>query len=112
MRMVLTPVELITQILPFAIKRVYYMYEVTAKRGGHRHKKTIQGLVCLNGSCEVFLNDGHTKRTELLNSPRRLLIVEPQDWHTMDQFSPGAILLVLASEVYDRQDYIDEEYPA
>ncbi len=100
----------IEKILPFEIKRVYYIYEVKTKRGGHRHKKNFQALVCLNGSCEIFINDGEKKETILLDSPSKCLILEPKDWHTMDNFSDGSILLVLASEYYDVNDYIDEEY--
>jgi len=106
-RGILTVVD---QEVPFAIKRVYYLYGVTQARGGHRHKKTVQALICLNGSCEIFIHNGKEKETVLLDSPRKLLIVEAEDWHTMDKFSQGAILLVLASEAYDRNDYIDEEY--
>lgn len=98
-------------VVPYDIKRVYYIYGVTEKRGGHRHKKTIQGLIALSGSCEIFVNDGKAKQTILLDSPRKLLILETKDWHTMDKFSPGSVLLVLSSEPYDRNDYIDEEYP-
>lgn len=100
----------IEKVLPFEIKRVYYIYEAKEKRGGHRHKKNIQALICLNGSCEIFINDGEKKETILLDSPSKCLIVEPKDWHTMDNFSDGSILLVLASEYYDINDYIDEEY--
>lgn len=97
--------------LPFEIKRVYYIYDAHVKRGGHRHKKTVQALICLNGSCEIFINNGHSTRTVVLASPDQCLILSPEDWHTMDKFSQGAILLVCASEYYDVNDYIDEEYP-
>ena len=100
----------IEKILPFEIKRTYFIYEVTNKRGGHRHKKTIQAFVCIGGSCEVYVNDGANKEIFLLDSPDKCLIVEPKDWHTMDNFSDGVILLVLASEFYDHHDYIEKEY--
>ena len=103
----LTVVE---KILPFEIKRFYYIYNVSSKRGGHRHHKTIQALISLNGSCEVYVNNGKEEQTFLLDSPDKSLILEPQDWHTMDKFSKDTILLVLASEYYDINDYIDEEY--
>lgn len=94
----------------FEVKRVYYIYDVIGKRGGHRHKKTIQGLICLSGSCEVYINDGTNEKTFKLDSPQKCLLVDPDDWHTMDAFSDSSILLVLASEYYDKEDYIDEPY--
>ena len=100
----------IEKILPFDIKRVYYMYNVSQLRGGHKHIKTIQALISINGSCEIFSDNGIKKESFLLNSPSKCLIVEPQDWHTMDKFSKNAVLLVLASELYDIKDYIYEGY--
>jgi quercetin dioxygenase-like cupin family protein len=101
---------IIEDILPFDVKRFYYVYDVTSKRGGHRHKKTVQALVCLGGTCEVYVNNGQEEKTFVLDSSNKCLIVEPQDWHTMDNFTSGATLLVFASEFYDVDDYIDEEY--
>ncbi|MFA6143776.1 MAG: FdtA/QdtA family cupin domain-containing protein [Sulfuricurvum sp.] len=98
------------KVLPFDIKRFYYIYDVSSKRGGHRHKKTIQALICLGGSCEIYVNNGKNKETVLLNHPSQCLIVNPEDWHTMDKFSKGSTLLVFSSEYYDKEDYIDEEY--
>jgi dTDP-4-dehydrorhamnose 3,5-epimerase-like enzyme len=103
----LTVVE---KVLPFDIKRFYYIYDVSSKRGGHRHKKTIQALICLGGSCEIYLNNGIKEKTVVLDTPDKCLILEPQDWHTMDNFSKNAILLVFASEYYDKNDYIYEGY--
>ena len=80
------------------------------KRGGHRHQKTIQALVCLGGSCEVYINDGLKKETFLLDSPSKCLLLEPEDWHTMDKFTKGSTLLVFASEFYNKDDYVSEEY--
>jgi len=96
--------------LPFEIKRFYYIYGADAKRGGHRHKKAIQALICLGGSCEIYLNNSKKEETVLLDSPKKCLIVEPKDWHTMDKFTKGSTLLVFSSEFYDVNDYIDEEY--
>lgn len=98
------------KLLPFEIKRFYCIYDVTQKRGGHRHKKTIQALICLGGSCEVYVNDGLKKETFLLDNPSKCLLLEPKDWHTMDKFTKGSTLLVFASEFYERDDYISEEY--
>lgn len=103
----LTVVE---KLLPFEIKRFYYIYNVTGKRGGHKHHKTLQALICIGGSCEIYINDGTKEETLLLDSPEKCLILNPNDWHTMDKFSEHAILFVLASEYYDKNDYIDEAY--
>jgi len=101
----------IDNILPFEIKRVYYIYNAKEKRGGHHHKKTIQCLIAINGSCEIFVNNSINKNTYILDNPSKGLIVNAEDWHTMDNFSNNCILLVLASEHYDVNDYVDEEYP-
>lgn len=100
----------IEKLLPFEIKRVYYIYNTSSQRGGHRHKRTIQALICLGGSCEVYVNDGQDETKFLLNEPSKCLLVEPKDWHTMDNFTDQSVLLVLASEYYDKNDYIDEKY--
>lgn len=97
--------------LPFHVKRIFYIYDVTGNRGGHRHKKTSQLLICTSGSCEVYCFDGKTKQRFTLNEPGKGLLVPPSDWHTMENFSENAVLLVLASESYDPNDYITENYP-
>lgn len=96
--------------IPFSIERVYYIYGANELRGGHRHKNTTQALICLNGSCEIYVNDGKNEKVYELNEPDQCLILEKEDWHTMDKFSPKSILLVLASTKYDINDYIDEKY--
>lgn len=98
----------IEKLLPFTVKRIYYIYEVTASRGGHKHKKTIQALICINGSCEIYVNNNGIENRYLLNTPNICLIIDPEDWHTMDNFSKDSVLLVLASEYYDKEDYIEE----
>ena len=98
------------KVLPCEIKRAYWIYEANTIRGGHRHKKSIQALICLSGSCEIFCNDGESKNYFVLDTPKQCLIIEKKDWHTMDKFSPNSILLVLSSEYYDVEDYIDEPY--
>lgn len=100
----------IEKLLPFEIKRLYYIYNVKSQRGGHRHKKTIQALIALNGHCEIYVNNGKETETFTLNSCDKCLIINPEDWHTMDNFSDGSILLVLSSEYYDQDDYIMQEY--
>ncbi len=97
--------------LPFPIKRVFYIYGVDdSVRGGHRHHKTIQAAVCINGSCVVSNNDGEKKESFQLDDPNKCLILENSDWHTMSNFSKDAVLLVFASESFDPTDYIFEPY--
>ena len=101
----------IEKILPFDIKRVYYMYDVHSwiGRWWHRHKKTIQAAVCLQGTCTIFVNSKGEKKEFVLDRPDMCLIINPEDRHTMD-FSDKAILMVLASEYFDLDDYIAESY--
>ncbi len=98
--------------LPFAIKRVFYIYGVdSSTRGGHRHHKTRQALICLRGGCVVDSDDGTARETFALDSPRKCLILEPRDWHVLHHFTPDAILIVFASERFEEKDYIFEKYP-
>lgn len=98
----------IEKVLPFKIKRVYYMYDVKALRGEHRHKKTVQALIAVSGECKVNVKNREIDEEYLLDSPSKCLIVNPEDWHCMYEFSTDAVLLVLASEFYDPDDYISE----
>ncbi len=101
----------IEKILPFEIKRVFYIYGVDdSKRGGHRHHKTIQAAICIKGSCSIYNNDGKKEEIVELNFPNKCLILEPNDWHSMFNFTPDAILMVFASEYFDAADYIHESY--
>ncbi len=98
--------------LPFKIKRVFYIYGVdNSVRGGHRHKSTIQALVALQGSCDIYNNDNNLEQRFTLNHPSQCLILEPQDWHNMYNFSKDCILQVFASEYFSESDYIWEPYP-
>jgi hypothetical protein len=101
----------IEDILPFAIKRVFYIYGVDkSERGGHRHLKTIQAAVCIQGECKIFTNNEKIQQVFHLNKPSRCVLLEPVDWHKMFDFSDNAILMVLASEKFDKEDYIFENY--
>ena len=99
------------KIIPGTIKRVFYIYgSGDMSRGGHRHHKAWNALICITGSCRVYSNDGETEEFFMLDNPVSCLILEPKDWHIMDSFSNDAILLVLSNEYYDQADYIDEPY--
>ena len=101
----------IEKSIPFSINRIFYIYGVDSSvRGGHRHKKTIQAAICLRGSCHIHNNDGISKTQYILDEPHKCLILQPSDWHTMDNFTPDAILMVLASELFDKNDYIFDPY--
>jgi hypothetical protein len=95
---------------PFDIRRVFWVVGAGGQtRGGHRHHVTRQALVAIQGSVAVHLDDGRHQSTISLGSPSLALLVEPEDWHTMD-FSSDAVLLVFASHAYDRTDYIHDPY--
>ena len=94
--------------IPFRIKRVYYMYDTApgVVRGKHAHKSLEQILVCIHGSCKITMDNGREKKIVPLERPYEGLYVGPHMWHEMSEFSEGAVLLVLASELYDESDYI------
>ena len=94
--------------IPFRIKRVYYMYDTVAGvvRGRHAHKKLEQILVCIHGNCKIRLDNGKEKKVVHLEKPYEGLYVANNMWREMFDFSPDAVLMVLASELYDESDYI------
>lgn len=94
--------------IPFSIKRVYYMYDTGERvvRGHHAHKKLQQILVCVHGSCKIRLDDGKEKKVVALERPYEGLYVSNAMWREMYDFSPDAVLMVFASELYDESDYI------
>ena len=96
------------EVVPFEIKRVYYLYDVPAgaERGGHAHKKLQQFLVALAGSFDVVLNDGKNKQTITLNKPFEGLLITNGIWRELKNFSSGAVCLVVASDVFEEEDYI------
>lgn len=95
-------------MIPFEIRRAYWLYDVPAgeSRGGHAHKQLQQVLVALSGSFHVTLDNGKERETILLNRPWQGLVIEPGMWRIIDEFSSGSVCLVLASEHYDEEDYI------
>lgn len=94
-------------IIPFEIKRVYYLYDVPsdAFRGGHAHKNLDQFMIALSGSFEVNIDDGSNNKKFMLNKPNQGLLIPSGIWREMDNFSAGSVCLVLASEVFDESDY-------
>lgn len=101
----------IENVLPFQILRVFYIYGVDgSERGGHRHHKSIQAAICIKGRCRIYNNDGRKEDTFYLDTPSKCLVLEPKDWHKMYDFTKNAILMVLASENFDKKDYIFEKY--
>lgn len=94
--------------VPFDVKRTYYLYDVPGgeSRGGHAHRDLSQLIIAASGSFTVTLDDGEVRRTFLLNRPYQGLYIVPGIWRTLDDFSSGAVCLVLASDVYTEADYI------
>ena len=95
-------------IIPFEMKRVYYLYDVPSgsERGGHAHKNLKQFLIALSGSFNVILNDGKEEKVITLNKPNEGLLINPGIWRELNNFSSGSVCLVIASAVYDETDYI------
>ena len=93
--------------VPFDIKRIYYLYDVPggAERGGHAHKGLEQLIIAMSGSFDILLDDGVKKKRFHLNRSYFGLYVCPMIWREMDNFSSGAVCLVLASNLYDPEDY-------
>jgi hypothetical protein len=96
--------------VPFDIARVYYLYDVPSQsvRAGHAHKLLHQLLIAVSGSFDVRLHDGTREERVTLNRPNRGLHVGPMLWRDIDNFSSGAVCLVLASQRYEEADYIRE----
>ena len=94
--------------VPFEVKRVYWTYDVPAgeRRGGHAHKECVEFIIAVSGSFTVTLDDGKGNRKDFhLNHPWQGLLVPTGIWRTLEDFSSGAVCLVLASELYDEDDY-------
>jgi len=94
--------------IPFEIKRVYYMYDTGegVSRGHHAHKSLEQILICIHGSCKILLDNGEEKKIVSLEKPYEGLYIKNNIWREMYDFSPDAVLMVLASDYYKEEDYI------
>lgn len=93
--------------IPFDIRRVYYLYDVPggAERGGHAHKALHQLIIAMSGSFDIHLDDGRAKKTVHMNRSYFGLYICPMIWRELDNFSSGAVCMVLASNYYDEFDY-------
>ena len=94
--------------IPFETKRVYYMFDTLpgVRRGFHAHKTLKQILICTSGSCKIHLDDGFSTAEVTLDKPYEGLLIDSKLWREMYDFSPDAVLMVLASQMYDESDYI------
>lgn len=94
--------------IPFDFKRIYYIFENErgVERGFHAHKNLSQVAICLHGSCTFVLDNGFERETVVLNNKSQGLLIESMTWREMKDFSQDAVLMVLASEFYDVEDYI------
>ncbi|WP_242133358.1 sugar 3,4-ketoisomerase [Aestuariivivens marinum] len=94
--------------IPFSIKRIYYLYDVPsgATRGGHAHKEQSAILIAISGSFDVILDNGFKRQRVMLNRPNKGLLIPSMIWRELDNFSSGAICLVIASDEFNEEDYI------
>ena len=107
----LTVLDKVEEILPFPVKRIFYIQQASgAVRGGHRHYFTQHAVICIVGSCTVTIHNGKEEQEYYLTRPDQCLIIDTNDWHTMHHFSSNSILLALASTTYDPTDYIHQPY--
>lgn len=96
--------------IPFKIKRVYYIFDTKrgVRRGLHAHRKLKQFIICVSGSCKILLDNGERRENIYLNTPTKGILLDSLIWREMYDFSRDCVLVVLASEYYDRDDYISD----
>jgi WxcM-like protein len=104
----LTIIEDAKSKLPFEIERIFCIHSTTdLPRGGHKHYKTQEAVICIKGSFVITTHeDGQTEKDYVLDTPEKCLIVEAREWRVLHSFTPDAVIIVLASYVYDPADYI------
>jgi len=97
-------------VIPYNLKRIYYLYDVPsgAERGGHSHIKQHEILIAISGSFDVILDDGNRKQTFSLNRPNKGLHIVNGIWRELQNFSSGAVCLVISDDVFSEDDYIRE----
>ncbi len=95
-------------VIPYDVRRTYYLFDVPsgAYRGGHAHKECLELLIAVSGSFEVILDNGKEKQRVMLNNPTKGLLIPINMWRELENFSSGAVCLVLASHTFDEGDYI------
>ena len=95
-------------LIPYDVKRTYYLFDVPsgAYRGGHAHKECVEFLIAVSGSFEVVLDNGKEKQRVMLNDPTKGLLIPINMWRELENFSSGAVCLVLASQTFNEMDYI------
>jgi len=98
--------------IPFELKRTFYLFGTPEDtvRGQHAHQKLVQAAVCIRGSVQLKLDDGKDRASVRLDRPDKALLLEPMVWIELSDFSPDCVLLVLADDAYDENDYI-RSYP-
>lgn len=106
----LTVFDHLEDILPFPVRRIFFIQHAKGIRGGHRHFDTQHAVICIVGNCKVTVHDGRKEQVHTLSKPNQCLILDTSDWHTMHDFSADCILLALASTIYDATDYIYTPY--
>ncbi len=96
--------------IPFKIKRVYYIFDTKkgVKRGLHAHRRLKQFLICVSGSCKILLDNGYRQENIYLNTPTKGILLDSLIWREMYDFSRDCVLVVLANEYYDKDDYIND----
>lgn len=94
--------------VPFDVRRVYILRGAPegSSRGGHAHRELRQLIVAAEGAFTVWLENGDSSSIFRLSSPSQGLLIEAMTWRELREFTPGAVAVVLASEIYDEADYI------
>jgi hypothetical protein len=100
----------IEKVLPFQVKRIFYVYDMKAPRGGHRHNLTHMALVAMGGSVSVEVTNSSGKEIFKLTSPAQCLYLAPEDWHQFTAENDKVVLMAICSHEYDPNDYITENY--
>ena len=92
----------IEKVIPFDIKRIFYIYGVDdSERGGHRHHTTVQAAVCIQGACKIHCDNNREQNEYVLDKPYKCLILEPEDWHTMYDFTPDCVLVAVCDREFE-----------
>lgn len=97
-----------TRHIPFPVRRLFSIYDVAPgmTRGGHAHRQQQQFLIMVSGACNVVIDDGRARASEILDSPTQGLHIPAGLWVELEDFTAGAIAVVLASDLYDEADYV------